>query len=705
MPLLRKSGLLAAIVAVIMLASQVPVTALSKEPNQGRNFFSTQAISPINVKQILVRPKPGISPDALKPLHQKVEGTPASSINKLGVVRVNLKEGSNLDEVLALYRASGLVDYAEPNYTRRAAAFYPNDPLYSGQWGLSKIGMESAWEKVGIGSVNLSKLSPIKVAVLDTGVDLNHEDLQGIFAMDPNDPTRVLGKHFYTDALGRQRTDDNIGDGGGHGTHLIGIIGAVINNNLGIAGIAPAVKIMPVKVLNDSGAGEDADIARGIIWAADNGARIINLSLAGPEQSNTLADAVKYAIGKGVIVVAAAGNNGDSIPSYPAANDGVIGIGAADSRDVWMHKSNFGSYIDLVAPGSAIISTVPPSVSGKSYGTYSGTSMAAGFVSGLAALILSINPNLSRERVEAILYASADDLGASGWDKYYGYGRINASRAVDFVSDNTPPYVTIVSPANGAKIYGTSLTAVAAVSDPESGIAFVDFYLNGERIASVNSAPYQVDIDASRLAGKNVIKAVAYNRNGNFSSAQVTCYRQTFTDVEPSFWAFEAIEDMAKRNIVSGFGDGSFRPNEPVKRAQFVKMIMEAKNLPRKPFYVGYFRDVDINYWAWSYVEGAFEYKIVGGYLDSYGELVFRPENAIKRAEMATILFNAGAFDIDYSGSPFKDVTISYWAYVYIMSARNAGIINGYTGNYFIPERAMTRAEAVTVIKRAFFDK
>ncbi|MBI4734357.1 MAG: S8 family serine peptidase, partial [Rubrobacteridae bacterium] len=326
--------------------------------------------------QILVKPKHGISASALKSITKDLNACQLSAFKKLGVIRINVK--GDVQNALERYKDSGLVQYAEPNYLRKAAAITPNDTLYSEQWGLKQIGAETAWTNLG------GAPKTVKVAILDTGVDTAHEDLQGIFATDSIQASAVLGKHFYTDKTGKQASDNELSDNAGHGTHIAGIIAAVSNNGLGVCGIASNARIMPVKVLDDVGYGDDANIAQGLIWATDNGARVVNMSLAGPTQSQTLADAVKYAVNKGVVVIAATGNEGSTAPNYPAAYDGVIGVGATDSKDFWMPESNYGDYVDIVAPGVSIISTYPAarSYDGTQYEAATGTSMAAGFASG-----------------------------------------------------------------------------------------------------------------------------------------------------------------------------------------------------------------------------------------------------------------------------------------------------------------------------------
>jgi subtilisin family serine protease len=304
-----------------------------------------------------------------------------------------------------------------------SSSITPNDPSYSKQWALPKVGAPAAWPS--------SQGDGVIIAVVDTGVDLKHPDLAG----------KVLaGRHFYTDSGNTARQDTNVQDDNGHGTHCSGIAAAIGNNGTGVAGLAWKAQILPVKVLDSSGSGYNSDIAAGITWAVDHGARIISLSLGGAYSSGVLTSATDYAYSHGSLVVAAAGNCGDGNYAangcpvqnptiYPAANANVLGIAATDSNDARASFSETGSFVDLSAPGVQIYSTLW-SKSGSTYGYESGTSMATPLVSGLAALVWSRNPSLTNAQVVSVLESTTTHLGASGRNDQYGYGRINASAAV-----------------------------------------------------------------------------------------------------------------------------------------------------------------------------------------------------------------------------------------------------------------------------------
>lgn len=296
-----------------------------------------------------------------------------------------------------------LSKYVEPNL-RVQAQFIPNDPYWYSQWAPAKINADSAW--------NITKGDPsVLVAVIDTGIDYNHPDLVSNYV--------ALGYDWVnndTDPM-----DDN-----GHGTHCAGIIAAGLNNSIGIAGLAQ-IRIMAEKALDMSGSGNMDWVANAIIHAADQGANIISMSWGTSFHSKLLYEAIRYAHDAGVLLVAAAGNDATDHKFYPAAYDEVIAVAATDYEDSRAWFSNFGDWIELAAPGVSVYSTVLD----NAYANKSGTSMAAPHVVGVAALAWSRFPYMSRDQLRFYLRYTADDLGSLGFDEFYGYGRINAKKAVE----------------------------------------------------------------------------------------------------------------------------------------------------------------------------------------------------------------------------------------------------------------------------------
>lgn len=292
--------------------------------------------------------------------------------------------------------------YVEPN-ARFKIDFVPNDPYWAAQWGPQRIEADYAWNTT-VGN------SSVLVATIDTGIDWTHPDIAANYA-----PLGYDWVNNDTDPM-----DDN-----GHGTHVAGIIAGAVNNGIGIAGISQ-VKVMAEKGLDQNGFGYEGNLSKAIIHAVDSGARIISMSWGDYANYSLIQNSIKYAYDSGALLIAAAGNDATNQKIYPAAYDEVVAVSATDESDNPAWFSNFGDWIELAAPGVNIISTLPY----NGYGYKSGTSMATPFVSGLAALILSKFPGMTRDQLRIQLRISADDKGAPGFDSYYGYGRINAERAL-----------------------------------------------------------------------------------------------------------------------------------------------------------------------------------------------------------------------------------------------------------------------------------
>ncbi len=311
---------------------------------------------------------------------------------------------------------SKLVEYIEEDHERQIQLWdyrsheveqnmgnvelYPNDSGYPQQWGPSCIGAEDAWD------VELGNAAVI-VAIVDTGIDLDHPDLVANVDI-------TIDYDFVNN-------DEDAQDDHGHGTHVAGIVAAEINNSIGVAGLQQ-VTLMAVKGLDEKGTGWDSDLADGIIYAADNGARVINCSWGSYFPSATIRNAVNYAFDQGALVVAAAGNEGLPFPLYPASYPKALGVAALRSCNARPWWSNWGwTNVYLSAPGEDILS----SWWDDTYAFASGTSMAAPHVAGVVAMYFSYNPNFTLLQVVLHMLRNADDLGDPGRDPYYGYGRVD----------------------------------------------------------------------------------------------------------------------------------------------------------------------------------------------------------------------------------------------------------------------------------------
>jgi subtilisin family serine protease len=293
-----------------------------------------------------------------------------------------------------------IVRYVEPN--KRVHALYtPNDTEYLSQWALPSIKVDRAWDRE-------RGTKTVTIAILDSGIDYTHEDLSANY---------LPGGYDWVNS------DTDPMDDFGHGTQCAGIAAAVIDNGKGIAGIAQ-VNLLAEKVLDHTGWGTEWDVAQAIVHAADHNATVISLSFGGNESDQVEEDACRYAWDNGCLLVAAAGNAQKYELYYPAAYESVIGVGSIDQND--QRRGTWGPHLELVAPGVSIISTT---LNGG-YASGSGTSMATPHVAGVAALMWSNDPSLTNQQVRTILTQTTDDLGAAGFDEYFGYGKINAQDAL-----------------------------------------------------------------------------------------------------------------------------------------------------------------------------------------------------------------------------------------------------------------------------------
>jgi len=388
-------------------------------------------------KEIIVKFKSDIPQDDENIVIRQYGCLTAGKCSFTGLRLVQIPESMTACKMVELFGKESIVDYAEFNYYARIS-FVPDDTFYRYQWNLNNkisggVGAESAWD-IQTGDPN------VIVAVLDTGIA--YEGFETFKqAPDLAGTTFVQGYDFINN-------DSHANDDHGHGTHVTGTIAQNTNNGAGVAGLAFGCSIMPVKVVNGEGKGSHFDIARGIYFAANNGATVINISLGGEGNSATLRDAVSYAHARGVTIVCAAGNEflAGNPKSYPAAyDDYCIAVGATRYDETRAYYSNTGSYIDLVAPGGDLLVDqngdgygdgilqqtfgIDPNV--FSYWFLQGTSMAAPHVSGAAALLVSNgvkDPNMVRDAIQK----TAKDIGPEGWDEETGWGLLDIGTAMNY---------------------------------------------------------------------------------------------------------------------------------------------------------------------------------------------------------------------------------------------------------------------------------
>ncbi|MCL4499420.1 MAG: S8 family serine peptidase [Chloroflexi bacterium] len=516
---LKYTAVFVATLLILTMLSGQSISGMDGAAAPLRHLKPAKAVVQRRSREVLVKFKPNVSEQAARSAVEKEGGAIAAEVPRLGVKKVEVSPGASPEEAAARFRSNPEVAYAQPNYIRHAAAV-PNDTYYAKQWGPKKVGAEAAW--------NVSKGDGVIIAVVDTGVDYNHTDLAG----------KVIKGYNYV-ANTTDPMDDN-----GHGTHVAGEIAAVTDNSYGIAGMAWNGRILAVKVLDSTGSGNDLDIANGIRYAADNGAKVINLSLGGTGTSQVLDDAVVYARGQGAAVFAAAGNDGANEQFTPANSPGAVAVASLTNTTVRMEESaaspsgswtpvygagysggqalqtstsgatltfyatgsafaligltgpsggtasvsvdsdtyaasfsgsftnyqdkviylggyssgshivkivangngaitvdaldldqgsvarssfsNYGSAIDVAAPGENMLSTYP----GNRFAWGDGTSMACPMASGVAALAIAEFPTKTADQIERLVMETAGELGAIGRDDYYGYGQVDAASAV-----------------------------------------------------------------------------------------------------------------------------------------------------------------------------------------------------------------------------------------------------------------------------------
>jgi len=380
----------------------------------------------------------------------------------------------------------------------------PNDPLFPSEWHLSKISTPAAWDQS-------TGYSGLIVAVLDTGVDGTHPDLVS---------EMVAGWNMFDN-------NSNTADVYGHGTNVAGTIAAAGDNASGVAGVIWNARIMPIRISDLAGYATYSAAAQGLTWAADHGARIANISYE-MSTSSAVISAAQYFQNHGGVVTIAAGNAGSLLSA--ADSPYVLTVSASDPQDLLASWSNRGSIIDVAAPGVGIYTTMR----GGGYSGVSGTSFAAPVTAGVAALVLSANPNLTGAQALNIVKASADDLGAAGWDSLYGTGRVNAASAVALalnssLVDTVVPNVSFTSPQNGGSAAGTITVQVAATDN--TSVASVNLKVDGVSAGIDATAPYTFSLNTLSLPNcSHSLTATAVDTAGNAASAGIGIVVNNVTD-------------------------------------------------------------------------------------------------------------------------------------------------------------------------------
>lgn len=402
------------------------------EPGEPGTIDEPSSENPVQ-GDIIVKIDPMVSLHEVDELVSGIRIKTFAYFNNCRYLLYDLSDDQNIEDTLVTLMASGKVIHAEKN-EEYSLCFKPDDTYYDHyQYSPRITHCEDAWD-ITQGD------NSIIVAILDTGINGNHEDLTN----------RVIAGR---DIVAGEDIPASINsDSQGHGTYVAGITGAIGNNGKGIAGVTWNVQLMPVKVFSETIYTTSAHIAEGLIWAIDHEADIVNMSLGGGLFSVAVNDAVNYAHQKNVVLVAAMGNDYKAKIKYPAALPGIIAVGSSNGRDEVSNFSTSGYHISVVAPGESIYSLKHSSNTEYMFG--SGTSAATPFVAGIAALLLSVNPDLNPEQVRSIIEDGADPLGADDFDPEYGHGRVNVYNTLTIPERNNYGSITVQVTNKGEPIGG-----------------------------------------------------------------------------------------------------------------------------------------------------------------------------------------------------------------------------------------------------------
>ena len=463
--------------------------------------------------RILVQPKAGLSPGRFKKMLEPEGADSTGSIPGINVHIISVPPGAE-DKVIKALSHNPNIEFAEKDILLAPTATSANDPNYSGAWHLGTLNAPVAWDS--------SRGDGVTVAVLDTGVDASHPDLQGQLVPGWN----TYGNDADTSPLCS------------HGTSVAGIVAAASNNGIGVTSIAWNTKIMPMRVVGPDCWASASALAGAMSWAADRGARVASMSFANVSSSSTVTSGANYMRSKGGVVFAAAGNSGSA--SSIAPNPAMMVVSATDPNDSLRSFSSYGEFVDLAAPGGGIWTTN----SGGGYGTFGGTSSSTPVAAAVAALVIAANPSLTPDDIENVLASSSVDLGTPGKDSYFGNGRLDAAAAVAAAgsgsgggpdpADTVAPVVSIAGPTGGM-VSGTVSVSLNASDD--TAVTRVELFVDGTLVGTDSTAPYSISWDSSGHAnGAAELLAYAYdaeNNRGTSQSVSVSVDNQVVEDTSP----------------------------------------------------------------------------------------------------------------------------------------------------------------------------
>ena len=479
----------ASVFALALAGAFAAPSAVAKQLEPGVNDFVRG--------RLLIEVKPGMSTEALDKLVKPHKGK-SRKIGQSNLHIVDLPANASETAILKQLQHRPEFKYAELD-RHVESTLAVNDPYIGSAWHVNKIGAATAWDS--------SAGAGITIAILDSGIEASHPDLKG---------NLVAGRNIYDN-------NADVSDICGHGTAVAGAAAASTNNAMGVAGIAGAAKIMPLRIAYWNTTYNNcyatySSIAAGITYAADNGARIANASYARLAASSAVLSAARYMKSKGGLVFVSAGNA--NVDEKIVADPALVVVSSTTSSDGRSSFSSYGSAVSLAAPGSGIWTTA---LNGK-YASKNGTSFSSPVAAGVAAMMMAVRPDLSADTIQSLLYSSAVDLGAPGRDIYYGHGRVNAAAAVAAAKnygtpvDSVAPTAAIAAPLGSATVSGAVAVNVSAADNV--GVARVELKANGTVVAVDSAAPYSFSWDSTGVANGMVnLVAVAYDTAGNAGSS------------------------------------------------------------------------------------------------------------------------------------------------------------------------------------------
>lgn len=523
----------------------------------------------------------------------------------------------------------------------------------------------------------------VKVGILDSGIDTKHPDLQ------------VAGGACMMTVLRIDGCPNSYNDDNGHGTHVAGIIAAK-NNAIGVVGIAPNAQIYSVKVLDKLGDGTTSTMMAGVEWAIKNKMDIINISITSPYEDNYLRRMIQRAYDSGILVVAAAGNEGkpltgeSSSVQYPAKFPEVVAVSSVDAKKGHGPLASIGKEVELAAPGERIYSTYPTTMKTKEptgYKTLSGTSMASPYVVGLAALYKEKYPEMTNKHIRLLLQKNALDLGAVGKDDFYGYGLAR--------TDKNP-----VDP-EVALSYSTDGKGKITINTSEAAAKYNTFnvYRFDSLIAKEATAGEIADYATKGTVSYYLHPIVNGKESANFVSLKAENPAPALQDVVLDKWYNRFITYLHHEGIMKGYSNGEIRPERSIMRSEAAILLGGALGLDgtKRPTR---FKDVTAAVGSSGYVESLAEKKIISGFPDG----TFRPNEPVTRAEMAILIAKAYQVAGQPTG-PFTDNSVKVTGYQYINGLAAANIVNGFEDGTFRPHTAINRAEFAAFLAKAINDQ